>query len=489
MKVTVSVSIQPDDNAPTVVHEVLSLDRGALAPDTVGLHLDEAKDLLAGVQQTIVAEQARAVLADRTACPSCGAPHRHKDSREIVVRTLFGTLRLPSPRWWHCPCSSQQARTFSPLAEALADRATPELLYLEAKFSGLISYGLSAKLLADVLPLGRPLHATAVRLHTQAVAQRLEGELGPEQWSFIEGCPRDWEELPRPDLPLVVGLDGGFVHCAHQRSRRDGWFEVIVGKSTPHEGAAKCFGYVATYDDRPKRRLYEVLAGQGMQENQTVTFITDGADDVRDLPLWLNPGAEHLLDWFHITMRLTVLRQMAKGPASTSLLDRRGPWCEDLDDEDLRHLHQDLARVPHQLERLKWFLWHGNVFRALQLTDDLLFDLEALAGAGSEYAKLHQTLEEFGGYIRANAASIPNYGERYRAGEAISSSIAESVVNQVVAKRMVKQQQMRWTPRGAHLLLQVRTRVLNDELADVFRRWHPGLTHTLPEQQELGTAA
>jgi hypothetical protein len=40
----------------------------------------------------------------------------------------------------------------------------------------------------------------------------------------------------------------------------------------------------------------------------------------------------------------------------------------------------------------------------------------------------------------------------------------ESAVNQVVIKRMVKKQQMRWTPRGAHLLLQIRTRVLNEEL-------------------------
>ena len=66
-----------------------------------------------------------------------------------------------------------------------------------------------------------------------------------------------------------------------------------------------------------------------------------------------------------------------------------------------------------------------------------------------------------------------------RAGEVISSSLAESTINQVVSKRMVKKQQMRWTPRGAHLLLQVRTRVLNDDLADQFRRWHPGFTHTI----------
>lgn len=36
---------------------------------------------------------------------------------------------------------------------------------------------------------------------------------------------------------------------------------------------------------------------------------------------------------------------------------------------------------------------------------------------------------------------------------------------------MVKKQQMRWTPRGAQFLLHVRTRVLHDDLPDVFRRW------------------
>jgi len=59
----------------------------------------------------------------------------------------------------------------------------------------------------------------------------------------------------------------------------------------------------------------------------------------------------------------------------------------------------------------------------------------------------------------------------------------ESAVNQVVSKRMVKKQQMRWTPRGAHLLLQVRTRVLNDELAADFHRWFPGFTHMDPDQR------
>jgi len=50
-----------------------------------------------------------------------------------------------------------------------------------------------------------------------------------------------------------------------------------------------------------------------MQMNQQVDFLSDGGEDVRNVQLYLNPEAEHLLDWFHVTMRLTVLTQTAKG--------------------------------------------------------------------------------------------------------------------------------------------------------------------------------
>jgi hypothetical protein len=69
-------------------------------------------------------------------------------------------------------------------------------------------------------------------------------------------------------------------------------------------------------------------------------------------------------------------------------------------------------------------------------------------------------------------ASIPAL-ERYRQGETISTAFVESTINQVVSRRFAKKQQMQWTLRGAHLLLQTRTKVLNNELEGVFRRWYP----------------
>ena len=41
------------------------------------------------------------------------------------------------------------------------------------------------------------------------------------------------------------------------------------------------------------------------------------------------------------------------------------------------------------------------------------------------------------------------------------SSYAEGTVNQLVSARMNKRRQMRWSPRGAHRLLQVRAAVLD----------------------------
>jgi hypothetical protein len=69
-------------------------------------------------------------------------------------------------------------------------------------------------------------------------------------------------------------------------------------------------------------------------------------------------------------------------------------------------------------------------------------------------------------------------GEFREFGEPIATGFVESAVNQVVSKRLVKKQQMRWTPNGAHRLLQVRTRVLNQQLRADFERWHPELRST-----------
>ena len=139
--------------------------------------------------------------------------------------------------------------------------------------------------------------------------------------------------------------------------------------------------------------------------------------------------------------------------------------------------------ILKEMSRVKWFLRHGNVFRADETLTDLMFDVDGAtdedreAGRSADLVlkKFARALDEFGTYIDNNASGIVNYGERHRCGERISTGFVESTINQPVAKRFVKKQQMRWTPRGAHLLLPIRVQALNGDLHGVFERWYPDL--------------
>jgi hypothetical protein len=183
--------------------------------------------------------------------------------------------------------------------------------------------------------------------------------------------------------------------------------------------------------------------------------LSDGSDTVRELPIGLHPRSEHLLDWFHLTMRLTAMTRMAQGVRA----------------EDYPDLGADLEDM---LEHLKWNLWHGKVDRALEILDKLVYALDSEDGS-PEHRKLLEAARAFETYVANTRAFLPNYGERYRQGKAISTAFVESAVNQVVSKRFVKKQQMRWSERGAHLLLQVRAQVLNGEWRATLSRWYAGM--------------
>jgi hypothetical protein len=116
--------------------------------------------------------------------------------------------------------------------------------------------------------------------------------------------------------------------------------------------------------------------------------------------------------------------------------------------------------------------WHGNAPDAIDDAECLADDIEAEFEEHPSSTPLRKQaagLGEFATYVNNNKGSIVNYGERFRAGERISTGFVESAINQIVDKRMEKRQSMRWTPRGAHLLLQARTRVLNGDLDRLIR--------------------
>ena len=194
---------------------------------------------------------------------------------------------------------------------------------------------------------------------------------------------------------------------------------------------------------RPKTfsPLHDVLKEQGWQENQPVTFLTDGGDTVRNMAQYMAPASEQLLDWFHITMRITVMHQYVKG---------------------LSHANPDGGEaVDRLLRQIKGYLWNGNLHDGRRAIEGLVMELE---GIETDYAGIkarRKAAGEFDTYIRNNAGMIPNYAERRRCGERVSTGFVESAINTVVGKRFDKRQQMRCSKGGEHLMLQARTRTLD----------------------------
>jgi hypothetical protein len=268
-------------------------------------------------------------------------------------------------------------------------------------------------------------------------------------------------------IQVKVGIDGGYVRNWVDKKHK---FEVIVGNSirrfdeSAEEVEApslKRFGFVQTLDTRSKRRLYEVLHAQNIQMNQEITFLSDGNDSLRQLQLEMSPKATHILDWYHLSMKLMVLGQYGKGLVQ----------CEAVLG----------AAICNQIERLKWSLWHGQVDKALGKIDDLESSIEPFSEMYARYSGVVKALSELRTYTVNNRPLIPNYGERYRRGEPIATGLVESTVNEVVSKRFCKKQQMQWSKEGAHLLLQTRVRTLNGELAGIFKRWYPDLDMKVEE--------
>lgn len=103
--------------------ELADLERGEAAIGTLGLTLDESKQLLAALQRAIVERQAADYLDEQRPCPHCGRRRPLKEQGDAPFRTLFGLVSLPNPRWQHCGCCPSSGSTGAPAAPARCSAA------------------------------------------------------------------------------------------------------------------------------------------------------------------------------------------------------------------------------------------------------------------------------------------------------------------------------------------------------------------------------
>ena len=189
-----------------------------------GLTLAEAKQLLARVQQAVVAAQADNQAMFRPACQSCGGGCHVKDWQPHRIATPFGEVRARLP-WFLCAgCGCIESGVSWPSH----CRSTPELDQLQARLSALMTYRVPADVLVHLLPIDAGKSPETLRGHTLRIGEPL-GEAAVENPAAAA-------------LAITVSLDLTFVRSREEGERH---LEVRVGTVETAGGGRQVFGAVA----------------------------------------------------------------------------------------------------------------------------------------------------------------------------------------------------------------------------------------------------
>jgi len=457
MKLTVKL-IAESTPGHIVEQEIATVEReDLLSPASVGLSIAEGKLILESLQRQMVTAQVQHHNVSLKSCFRCGKTFRTKGYYQSMLRSIYGNVPMRVRRIRGCSCTGTQHRSYSTLPTS-KNPITPELKYLTAKLAALLPFGKVTDFLSELLPLSAQTTASTVRNRTMRVGKRLQKSADVLEVHLQgETCPE-----------AVVGLDGAYVRARHSRPERN--FEVIVGKVLDKTGRTTRFASVRNGSSETAEITRRALQQQGVDQSTKITVFTDGDAGLRTIQHRVAAQAEHVLDWFHISMKFQHLKQLAKG-------------INGLMDGAIR------SYALTRLERVKWRFWHGRTQRGLIGLVRLQQWAHAKCfGHISAMGKLGNALLDTIRYLEANADSLPNYGQRYRAGLRVSTGFAESAVNEIIAKRMTKKQQMRWNRYTVQQFLDVRIHVLNSTLEDAFRHWHRGFRPQV-ERSDVAAAA
>src|SRR5689334_5637891 len=265
--------------------DVLEIERPGDLGDLAALGLThaEGKELLARVQQAVVAAQSRSHAVHRPSCRSCGALCQLKDYRPHQIATLFGPVTVRLPRFRCAGCDGAETG----IAWPSHCRSTPELDQLRAQYSALLPYRVAAGVLEHLLPVGTGTTPETLRAHTLKLGAAL----------------RD----PAPAAPTAAAAAVSLsVDSTYIRSCEDGQrhLEVRLGNVETATGARQVFAAVARTDTEIEALIRRSLAAVGHTPDTKLTAFTDGCPGLRSILAEAGITEPPFLDWFHIAMRL-----------------------------------------------------------------------------------------------------------------------------------------------------------------------------------------
>ena len=297
MKLIIEARFEDSDGGsgpPIVVGEIERRDDNL---DDLGLTLAQGRDLLGQVQSRLVSQQAQRWLEQHSRCRRCGQALAHKDTRSIVVRTAFGKIAVPSPRWWSCQCGSDGRRqTFSPMSKGITHRTTLELECLQTKWAAHLPYRQANSLLKEVLPLSQAISFSTTRRRVLSVGQRLDRSVQHDIAQQPHHASAGSESRESKDVACVA-VDSAWLtlyaspkirraqhaeeqlHCMRMKQVWSHHVNIVAGRATFASRPARLYGYVHKQVASAADRLDQFLRAGGVQPDERVTVISDDAGE------------------------------------------------------------------------------------------------------------------------------------------------------------------------------------------------------------------
>ncbi len=261
---------------------VATVDRRDKDLSKLGLTLAEGRSLLAEIQSALVSQQVSSWLSANSHCPRCGSALSHKDSRSVVVRTVFGRMALTSPRLLSCACATAPGaarRTTSPLCKALAKRVTPELEYLQVKWAAHLPFRQAGALLKEVLPLNKGISFSGTPDRTHTVGKALDAEIDHD---IALQPPASASEAPRrADNVSCVSVNSAWLRCCKKSETQARHVNIVAGRATFAKQAPRVYAYVHKQVASAAARLDQFLSRNGVTLEERVSIFSDDAGEFR----------------------------------------------------------------------------------------------------------------------------------------------------------------------------------------------------------------
>lgn len=324
----------------------------------LGMSLAEGRSLLAEAQSALVSRRARAWMSEHTKCKRCGISLPHKDTRFVVLRTVFGKVKIASPRLWSCSCAVNPGaprRTTSPLGRALPTRVTPELQYLQAKWAAYLPYRQVTELLKELLPLDKGTSYGATRRRVRDVGRALDIEIEREIASQPKTTVAQDQARQCASVAFVSGDSAWVSHRSSPKSReaarayarmfspwskacsQERHVDIVAGRATFVDRAPRVYAYVHKQVGSAAGRLDQFLARSGVEPYERVTVISDDAGEFVKAVAGSQLARCRILDWFHIAMKFKAAQRSVFGSKVIAPLERES--------------------VETAIEHARWLVW------------------------------------------------------------------------------------------------------------------------------------